>query len=202
MEQILEHLLERHPVLGCCSEDILSAGKMLVNVLENGGKLLMCGNGGSAADCEHFSGEILKSFCTNRPIDPKIAAKLPAELADSLEAGLPAIPLTGFLSASTAFANDVNPQLIFAQLTLALGTEKDMLIGISTSGNAANVGYAMDVARAIGMKTLGLTGEDGGKLAQKAQLAIKVPESETYKIQELHLPVYHALCLMIESSMF
>lgn len=198
----IDGLINRVPSLSDCKNEILEVLDLIVKTYRNDGKMLLCGNGGSAADCEHWAGEMLKSFVKCRPLPKELAEKLPAEIAGSLEAALPAIPLTGFISAGTAFANDVAPQLIFAQLTLGLGRPGDVLVGISTSGNAVNVAQAVKVAKAMGMKTIGLTGQSGGELAKLTDIAIRVPEKETYKIQELHLAVYHWLCLAVEDELF
>lgn len=202
MTENIDNLISRVAVLAACKDEIISVLDLLVDTFHTGGKLLLCGNGGSAADCEHWAGELLKCFIKDRPLPKELAQKLPAELADKLEAALPAIPLTGFISASTAFANDVAPQLIFAQLTLGLGKPGDVLVGISTSGNAVNVCQAIRVAKAMGMKTVGLTGKTGGELAKLADVSIRVPETQTYKIQELHLAIYHWLCIAIEDEIF
>ncbi len=202
MPLTIDSLISRIPSLAECREDILKVRDVLTATFRSGGKLLLCGNGGSAADCEHWAGELLKSFVKDRPLPAKLAEKLPAELAQNLEAALPAIPLGGFQAASTAFANDVAPQLIFAQLTLGLGKPGDVLVGISTSGNSANVCKAVLTAKAIGMKTVALTGKSGGELAKLADTAIRAPETETYKIQELHLAIYHWLCMAVENEFF
>jgi D-sedoheptulose 7-phosphate isomerase len=198
----IDDLIKRVASLAACKNEIMEVLNLLTDTFRAGGKILLCGNGGSAADCEHWAGELLKSFVKDRPLPAELASKLPADIAQNLEAALPAIPLTGFLSASTAFANDVAPQLIFAQLTLGLGKPGDVLIGISTSGNAVNVCQAARVAKALGIKTVALTGKTGGELAKLTDIAIRVPETETYKIQELHLAVYHWLCLAIEDELF
>ena len=166
---------------------------------KNGAKVLICGNGGSAADADHWAGELLKGFRKKRPVPSN---GLTAELAAHLQEGLPAIPLTGFPAASTAFCNDVRPDLVFAQLVWALGARGDLLVCISTSGNAKNVLAAAEAARGKGMKTIALTGAGGGALAPVCDISIRVPETETYRVQELHLPVYHTLSMMIEDSMF
>ena len=182
------------------------AYELLEACYEQGGKLLIAGNGGSCADAEHIVGELMKGFVKRREVSDSFAECLRnadevrgAELAKKLQGGLPAIALTGL---STAYLNDVDGDLIFAQQTYGYGRPGDVLIGISTSGNAKNVMYAMTVAKALGMKTIGLTGKDGGALKREADVSVVVPETETFKIQELHLPVYHALCLMLEERFF
>ncbi len=205
----LEELLTRYPVLTSVKDEIKEAYEILENCYKNGGKLLIAGNGGSCADAEHIVGELMKGFVKPRSVSGKFAQKLleadpvrGKELADKLQGGLPAIALTGHPGLSTAYLNDVDGSLIYAQQTYGYGKEGDVLLGISTSGNSKNIMYAMTAARAIGMKTIGLTGRDGGQLKETADVSIVVPEKETYKIQELHLPVYHALCLMLEERFF
>lgn len=205
----LEELMERYPALTCVKEEILKAYEILESCYENGGKLLIAGNGGSCADAEHIVGELMKGFVKRRAVSDEFAKKLTEadpergkELAQKLQGGLPAIALTGHPGLSTAFLNDVDGDLIYAQQTYGYGKKGDVLLGISTSGNSKNVMYAMAAAKALGMKTIGLTGKDGGQLKTAADVAIVVPESETFKIQELHLPVYHALCLMLEERFF
>lgn len=204
-----EELLERYKALTCVKEEILKAYEILESCYENGGKLLIAGNGGSCADAEHIVGELMKGFVKRRAVSDEFAKKLMEadpkrgkELAQKLQGGLPAIALTGHPGLSTAFLNDVDGDLIYAQQTYGYGKKGDVLLGISTSGNSKNVMYAMAAAKALGMKTIGLTGKDGGQLKTAADVAIVVPESETFKIQELHLPVYHALCLMLEERFF
>ena len=161
---------------------------------------MLCGNGGSAADCEHWSGELLKSFESHRPLAS--GHRLPEDIAKLLQQALPAIPLTGFASLRTAFLNDVDPHADFAQLVWGLGRPGDVLIGISTSGNAKNVCMAARTATAKGLKVLSLTGAKGGQLAGLADVAIKAPETRTCLVQEQHLPIYHTLCLMLEDACF
>jgi D-sedoheptulose 7-phosphate isomerase len=205
----LEELLTRYPVLTSVKDEIKEAYEILENCYENGGKLLIAGNGGSCADAEHIVGELMKGFVKSRAVSTEFAQKLSEadpvrgkELADKLQGGLPAIALTGHPGLSTAYLNDVDGSLIYAQQTYGYGKEGDVLLGISTSGNSKNIMYAMTAARALNMKTIGLTGRDGGQLKETADVSIVVPEKETFKIQELHLPVYHALCLMLEERFF
>lgn len=205
----LEELVERYPVLDAVKDDVRKAYELLEACYEQGGKLLIAGNGGSCADAEHIVGELMKGFVKRREVSDSFAECLRnadevrgAELAKKLQGGLPAIALTGHAGLSTAYLNDVDGELIFAQQTYGYGRPGDVLIGISTSGNAKNVMYAMTVAKALGMKTIGLTGKDGGALKREADVSVVVPETETFKIQELHLPVYHALCLMLEERFF
>ncbi len=198
----LQTLLQRYPVLESCTEAIQNAAKILVDAFRNRGKLLLCGNGGSAADADHWSGELLKGFCSRRVLNSQQKALLPPELAGRLQNALPAIPLNGFNALTTAFSNDVDPNLVYAQLVWALGAAGDVFIGISTSGNAANVFAAAQTAKAKGLAVIALTGAGGGKLASIANVAIRVPATITYQVQELHLPVYHTLCLMIEKEFY
>ncbi len=198
----IDRLIDRLPVLADCREEIGRACGTLLDTFAAGGKLLLCGNGGSAADCEHWAGELLKGFIDQRPVSGDLRRNLPRHLAENLQQGLPAIPLTGFPSLATAFANDVDPQLTFAQLTLALGTKADAWVGISTSGNADNVRAAAQVARAAGLRTLALTGRSGGKLAPLVDTCIRAPADQTHLVQELHLPIYHTLCIVIEQEHF
>ena len=205
----LEELVERYPALDAVKDDVRKAYELLEACYEQGGKLLIAGNGGSCADAEHIVGELMKGFVKRREVSDSFAECLRsadevrgAELATKLQGGLPAIALTGHAGLSTAYLNDVDGDLIFAQQTYGYGRPGDVLIGISTSGNAKNVMYAMTVAKALGMKTIGLTGKDGGALKREADVSVVVPETETFKIQELHLPVYHALCLMLEERFF
>ena len=200
--EIFNELYERHPQLKCCEGEIGKAFDLLLACYRNGGKVLTCGNGGSAADAEHIVGELMKKFRRPRAIDADIAAKLPSELSAKLEGALPAVSLVSMSGILTAFANDVAWETSFAQQAYGLGQRGDVLIALSTSGNSANCVNAALVARAKGMKVVALTGADGGKLAELADAAIKVPETETYKVQELHLPVYHALCAALEAELF
>lgn len=202
MNPHIEKLLQRHPELTGNRHDVEQAFKALRDRLLGGGKLLLCGNGGSAADAEHWAGELLKGFAQKRPLGPADQRTLPEELGLKLQGALPAIPLTGFVSLATAFLNDVDPHLTFAQLVWGLGKPGDVLIGISTSGNARNVCAAMEAARARGLFRLGLSGRTGGRLGPLCDLCLRVPADETYQIQELHLPVYHCLSLMLEDEFF
>ena len=202
MSPHLSNLLARCPVLKTCEDEINKVFAALSHSIRQGGKLLICGNGGSAADAEHWTGELLKGFLKKRHLSQKEKDSLPASLADKLQGSLPAIPLTSFQALGTAFANDVDPHLIYAQLVWGLGKPGDVLIGLSTSGNAVNVGLAMEAAKAKGMVRVGLTGQGGGKLLALTDLCLRVPATETYRIQELHLPVYHCLCMMLEDEFF
>ncbi|MDO4197501.1 MAG: SIS domain-containing protein [Erysipelotrichaceae bacterium] len=201
--------MKRYPQLKVCAEDMLYAFKMIKDSYDNDGKLLIAGNGGSAADSEHIAGELMKRFKSKRPIDEDLKNKLTEidkeigeQLSDSLEKPLYAVPLTSHVALTTAYMNDVNAEGVFAQQLLGYGKKGDVFLAISTSGNSKNIYYACVVAKALGIKIVGLTGSKDSKLSGIADVCIKVPETETYKIQELHLPVYHCLCLMLENNYF
>lgn len=209
MEEQLNILIERYPHLVVCKEDIKKAYEILETAYCNGRKLLVCGNGGSASDSEHIVGELMKEFKLKRKVYSDHAAALKAidselgqVLADNLQGALPAISLTGHSSLQTAYMNDAVPELVFAQQVNGYGKPGDVLLGISTSGNSKNVLYAAVNAKAKGLKVIGLTGAKENKLMKYADACIRVPETETYKIQESHLPVYHCLCLMLEDHFF
>ena len=202
-------LIERYPLLKVCEQSIIDAYLVLEECYVNDGKLLIAGNGGSAADSEHIVGELMKRFKIPRPVTPEFAEKMKSidpvrgeNLACTLERGLMAIPLVAHEALSTAYINDVDGQNVFAQQLFGFGRQGDVFLAISTSGNSKNVISATVVARAIGMKVIGLTGSKGGELAEIADVVIKVPATETYMIQELHLPVYHCVCLMLENRFF
>lgn len=209
MKDHLKNLTERYAQLVSVRNDISDAYNILEKTFCNGGTLFACGNGGSASDSEHIVGELMKGFKLKRPLTDsdksEIMQKLGSDgqmLADKLQYGLKAISLTGHPALSTAFSNDVEPELVFAQQLSVLGKKGDVLIGISTSGNSKNVYRAMQVARLKGISTILMTGEKPGKCLELADCAIKVPASETYLIQEYHLPVYHTLCIMIEEKFY
>lgn len=209
MEEQLYLLIKRYPKLEICKEDIRTAYELLETAYSNGRKLLVCGNGGSASDSEHIVGELMKEFKLKRKVytDQAVALKeIDAELgqilADNLQGALPAISLTGHSALTTAFMNDANADLVFAQQVNGYGKPGDVFLGISTSGNSKNVLYAAVNAKAKGLKVIGLTGSKENKLMKYADVCIRVPETETYKIQELHLPIYHCLCLMLEDRFF
>ncbi len=209
LEKHIDLLMKRYPALEPCREDIVAAYLVMEECYEHDGKLLIAGNGGSAADAEHIAGELMKRFKTPRPVTPEMADKLKAidsirgaNLAKNLECGLMAIPLVAHEAMTTAYINDVDGLGVFAQQLFGFGRPGDVFLGISTSGNSKNVMSATVVARALGIKVIGLTGAEGGELAQVADVTVKVPETETYMIQELHLPVYHCLCLMLEDRFF
>jgi D-sedoheptulose 7-phosphate isomerase len=204
----LNQLVQRNPLLISIKEDIYKAYLILEKSFGSGGKLLVAGNGGSAADAEHIVGELMKCFCINRKIDPEFAQKLVAisntkgsKLAQDLEKSLPAIALTNHSALTTAYSNDVNGEEIFAQQLFGYGKKGDVFLAISTSGNSKNIIYAAIVAKAMDIKVIGLTGI-GGELSALADVTIQVPLKDTYLIQELHLPIYHCLCMMLEERFF
>lgn len=206
--QILEQLLSRHSILFPLKEAIANAAEIIVNSYRNGGKVLVCGNGGSASDADHIVGELMKSFETHRPLAINLQEKLKEVspergqlLAEKLQQGLPAISLTVHNALITAISNDISGDMIFAQQITGLGNKGDVLIGLSTSGNAQNVVDAFIVAKAKGLITIGLTGKTGGKMKDFCDVLINVPEKRTPYVQELHLPVYHVLCMMVENEM-
>lgn len=209
LEKHIDLLIERYPILAECRQSLIDAYLIMEEAYEGDHKLLIAGNGGSAADSEHIAGELMKRFKTPRPVTPEMAEKLKAidpvrgaDLAKNLERGLMAIPLVAHEALSTAYINDVDGLGVFAQQLFGFGRPGDVFLGISTSGNSKNVMSATVVARALGIKVIGLTGAKGGELASVADVAVKVPETETYMIQELHLPVYHCWCLMLEDRFF
>jgi D-sedoheptulose 7-phosphate isomerase len=206
---MINELIKRYPALECCKAEIEAARDTLIECYEKGGKLLLSGNGGSSADCDHIVGELMKGFLLKRPIDEETKARmkdaspdLSDKTLDSLQMGLPAISLTSISALNTAFSNDVDPELIYAQSVFALGRAGDVLIAISTSGNAKNVCEAARVAGAVGMKVIALTGKNGGKLKELSDVCVIAPEYDTFKIQEYHLPIYHYLCAAVEKHFF
>lgn len=209
LEIHLDNLIERYPKLVVCKGDIMKAYELLEEAYSNGRKLLVCGNGGSASDSEHIVGELMKEFKLKRKVYSDHAAalreidpELGQVLGEHLQGALPAISLTGHSSLQTAFMNDAVPELVFAQQVNGYGKPGDVFLGISTSGNSRNVLYAAVNAKSKGLKVIGLTGAKENKLMKYADVCIRVPETETYKIQEYHLPVYHCLCLMLEDKFF
>ncbi len=208
--QELAILEERYPVLRPLDKELREAFSMMKHCFEKGGKLLLCGNGGSSADSDHIVGELMKAFCKKRKIKPELLSQLKELYGDKeasyfekhLEVGLPAISFSSQTALHTAFSNDQDETLFYAQCLLGYGKKEDLLFGISTSGNAKNVGYALKLAKAMGIPSILLTGKDGGSGKEYADLAIIAPSMETYQIQELHLPIYHCLCLMVEQYFF
>ena len=199
-----ELIFKRYPELTECKEAMYAAFEILKDCVKKGGKILLCGNGGSAADCDHIAGELLKGFLKKRPLSPEEKALWAEEpwVGDMLQKGMCAINLTGIGATMTAVCNDTDPQLIYAQLTQAIGRPGDVLIGLSTSGGAKNVRYGAMTAKTLGMKVVSLTGKKESPLSAIADAAIRVPVQETYMVQELHLPVYHWLCAMLEEEFF
>ncbi len=201
----IDQLIERYPSLEICKQDIEKAALILINSYEKDGKLLIAGNGGSCADSDHITGELLKSFCKKRIPDSKLIKQIKKVdeesgeyLENRLQGSLPAIALTNNTALMTASLNDVDGNAMFAQQVNGYGKKGDVFLGISTSGNSKDIIYATAVAKAKGLYTIALTGKDGGKLAKISDVSIIVPQNETFMIQELHLPVYHALCLQVE----
>lgn len=211
----VDTLIARYPALEVCGTDIRAAIEALVTSYRAGGKLIVCGNGGSASDAEHIVGELMKGFVQPRHLSEEmhekfhmafghIAPKTVDYFMQNLQGALPAISLPSQLAISTAFSNDQAPDLTFAQQILGLGKAGDVLLGITTSGNSKNVIYALHMAHALGLTTIALTGTPGGEIAEGhlADVIIKAPAEETYRIQEYHLPIYHALCMAAEEEFF
>ena len=211
----VDTLITRYPALAACAADVRAAVEALVNSWRAGGKLIVCGNGGSASDAEHIVGELMKGFLLPRHLGEDLLEKLheTCDVIDprtvdyfmqNLQGALPAISLPSQLAISTAFSNDQAPDLTFAQQVLGLGKPEDILLGITTSGNSKNVLYAFRMAKALGLKTIALTGASGGKCVTGgyADITIKAPADETYMIQEYHHPIYHTLCIAVEEEFF
>lgn len=208
-EYILTDLLNRYSELQPLKEQVAVAAETIIEAYKNGGKVLVCGNGGSCSDADHIVGELMKSFEGRRPLAKELQDELISlspetgkMLAEKLQQGLPAISLTVHQSLITAIANDISGEVIYAQQVVGWGNKGDVLIGLSTSGNSQNVIDAMIVARAKGLKTIGMTGETGGKMREWSDVLINVPQRRTAYVQELHLPVYHALCMLVEIEFF
>ncbi len=208
-DQILDELIHRYPVLKPLKTSIQKMADSIIETYKNGGKVLVCGNGGSSADADHIVAELMKSFEGNRPVDGKLAKRLVEQnkevgelLAEKLQHGLPAISLSAHQALTTAISNDINGDIVFAQQMVGYGDAGDVLIGLSTSGNSKNVVYAFMVAKAKGLKTIGMTGYTGGEMAKYCDILLNVSETRTAYIQELHLPVYHTVCRMVEKEFF
>jgi D-sedoheptulose 7-phosphate isomerase len=206
---MINKLIRNYPVLEACKEDISAAFALIKSVFENKGIVLACGNGGSAADAEHMVGEMMKTFNLERPLPVDLKEKLINEyksegafLAGHLQCSLTAISLVSQTSLTTAIGNDVSAELIFAQQVVGYGKPGDILFAITTSGNSKNILNAVYIAKVMGLKVIGLTGRTGGKIKKYCDVAICVPADETPRIQELHLPVYHTLCAMLENHFF
>lgn len=198
-DRMMENLLETYPELETCKKQISQALELVVDTYKNKGKILVCGNGGSASDSEHIVGELMKGFLIPRKV---LDERISEEFRDKLQGGLPAISLCSQTSLISAYANDVDPDMVYAQQVYGYGTKQDLLIGLSTSGNSKNVVNAVKVANQIGMKTIGMTGKGRGKLNDCASVTIAVPAVDTYRVQEYHLPIYHYLCGKTEEIFF
>jgi D-sedoheptulose 7-phosphate isomerase len=198
----IEELLLNFEELRFLNTEIRKSATILVNCFQSGGKLLLCGNGGSCADCEHIAGELVKKFAIERPLSSELAEKLGPELSAELHGGLPALSLPSMIGFHTAFNNDDNPEFAFAQQVVAFGQSNDVLWGITTSGNSRNVVHATRAARALGITTIALTGKSGGEIANIADSIITAPSQDVAKVQELHLPIYHAICKYVEHQIF
>lgn len=198
----IDELIDRFGNLKNLEDEIRTSANLITESFSKGGKLLLCGNGGSCADCEHIAGEMVKQFAKERPLSPEVVDKLGPELSSELHSGLPALSLPSMIGFHTAFNNDNNPEFAFAQQVIAFGKPNDILWGISTSGNSKNILHAIKTAKALGLKTIGLTGENGGELGQVVDIALKAPADTVARIQELHLPIYHAICAFVEDKMF
>lgn len=198
----INDLILNHPNLEDVGNEVRNAAQLITECFKSGGKLLLCGNGGSCADCEHIAGEMVKQFAKDRPLSPELADKLGPELSSELHGGLPALSLPSMIGFHTAFNNDDNPEFGFAQQVIAFGKADDILLGISTSGNSKNVINAIKTANVLGLKTMGLTGANGGRLSEIANISINAPAENVARIQELHLPIYHAICAFVEDQIF
>jgi D-sedoheptulose 7-phosphate isomerase len=205
----VELLVKRYPALDSIKTNIVSAIEQLAFSTLQGGKYLICGNGGSSADSEHIVGELMKGFILKRTIDETMQLKLQENFSEdadylikNLQKGIPSISLTSHNALTSAFSNDNASDLIFAQQVLGYGSKHDVLIAISTSGNSKNILYAAQIAKVIGIKVISLTGKTGGKLKNLSDVLLNAPETETYKIQEYHLPIYHCLCLALENEFY
>jgi D-sedoheptulose 7-phosphate isomerase len=208
-DKSLDQLCERYPALSGLRNTIAEAAGMIINCYTRGGKLLICGNGGSSADADHFTAELMKSFESGRPLDEslkkrfhEISGTRGRYLAERLEHALPAISLPSNTALATAISNDIDPSLIFAQQVIGYGKEGDVLIGISTSGNSQNIVDACIAAKALNLNVIGISGKTGGKMKHYCDLLVNVPETRTAWVQELHLPVLHTLCLIVENHFY
>ena len=209
MNTLLTELIARYPILTPIKADIQKAAEMMLETYRAGGKILVCGNGGSCADSDHIVGELMKGFLGKRRMDPQQQERFrdalgeeAQELIEKLQCGIPAISLPSQSAVLSAFANDVDAELMYAQLVFGYAKKEDLLIGLSTSGNSKNVTAAVKVAKAMGVSTLALTGSRESELSKRCDCTIRVPETETFKVQELHLPVYHYLCAYVENQLF
>jgi len=205
----MDELMSRYPQLEVCKADITAALDLLRSMYHAGGKLLCCGNGGSCADCEHIVGELMKSFLIMRPMTETVKTEMETLFPEDsekfyqcMQRGIPAISLPSQVAVLSAYVNDVNPEFMYAQLVQGYGKGADVVLCISTSGNSKNVVRAAQMAKALGLKTLALTGAKDSKLSALCDVTVRVPETETFKVQELHLPVYHYLCAQLEEELF
>lgn len=208
-KQRVDYFFNQHEDLRFMRDTILQASMLILDSYLSGGKLMICGNGGSCADSDHIVGELMKGFLLKRPLDANLKdrfkqffGKSGIDASEKLQCGLPAISLSGHVALVTAFANDVDAELIYAQQVMGYGKTEDVILGISTSGNAKNVCYALMAAKVKGIKCIALTGKDGGKLPDIADCCLIAPSNETYEIQEYHLAIYHFICAFVESEMF
>ena len=208
-DYFITDLITRYPALSGSRKQIENAAELLIKTAENGNKFLICGNGGSSADSDHIVGELMKGFIYKRPLSQKqkdslknTDSEIGMHIGNLLQQAIPAISLSAHSALNTAFLNDVDPNLIFAQQVMGLGRPNDVLWGLSTSGNSKNIVAAAVTAKAFGLKTFAMTGEKESRLSEICDICIRVRETETYKIQELHLPVYHTLCLILENHLF
>ena len=196
---MLNALIERYPILATCRASIAQAADAMIACYQQGGKVLLCGNGGSCADSDHIVGELMKGFLLKRPVEDE---RIPEQIRSKLQGALPAISLPSQSAVLSAYANDIDPEMVYAQLVYGYAKPNDLVVGISTSGNSKNVVNAMLTASAMGVRTLALTGKQDSRLSEISNITVQVPETETYKVQELHLPVYHFLCAAVEAYFF
>ncbi len=209
MSLFSDQFFVRYSELKYLEQEITEAAGIIISSYKRGGKLLICGNGGSSSDSGHIAGELMKGFVKKRPLDNSLQEKIKElsleygeMLSENLQQGLPAISLSAHNDLMTAIINDLDGDLVFAQQVTGYGKEGDVLLGLSSSGNSKDILYALIIARAMGLKTIGMTGSSGGKMREVCDVLINVPESATYLVQELHMPVYHTICLMVEEELF
>ena len=205
----MNYLLKNYPELSDCFEDIQKAGDMMLDCVKKGGKLLVAGNGGSCADSEHIVGELMKCFKQKRPMSEACANRFrelygedAERFVSSLEGAIPAIALSSHSALATAYLNDNEPSMLYAQTVYGYGKPTDLFLGLSTSGNSENIVNAAMTAKAMGLCTIAMTGQNPSKLSELCDCTVRVPATETYRIQEYHLPIYHALCAYLEKNVF
>lgn len=208
-KEILKNLTARYPALKACEQEVGAAVALLLECFNQGGKLLVCGNGGSASDSEHIVGELMKTFMLDRPLDQGMCEKLRSaypehteQMIANLQRAVPAISLVSETALMTAYSNDNSAEMAFAQQVLSYGRPGDILLAITTSGNSANVLHAARIARVVGVKTIALTGASGGRIKPLSDVCVCAPSPITYQIQEYHLPIYHCLCACVENELF